>query len=47
MNLQEYKETIREHKRYVNKNILFDNIFLYSKDVAIEKLKEKIKQFKR
>jgi len=43
MNLQEYKETIREHKRYVNKNILFDNIFLYSKDVAIEKLKEKVK----
>jgi hypothetical protein len=43
MNLQEYKETIREHKRYVNKNVLFDNIFLYAKDVAIEKLKEKVK----
>jgi hypothetical protein len=43
MDLQEYKETIREHKKYVNNNLLFDNIFLYSKDVAIEKLKEKIK----
>ena len=42
MTLEEYKETIRELKKDINKNLLFKNIFVYSKDVALEKLKEKL-----
>ena len=46
MTLEEYKETIRELKKDINKNLLFKNIFFYSKDVALEKLKEKLQQKK-
>ena len=30
MTLEEYKETIRELKKDINKNLLFKNIFVYS-----------------